>query len=488
MAGTRKDIAKLNGPWADELLWYARAVRAMQARNARDRTSWTYFGAIHGINIQSWLDQQIIGSAQDLPSAQEQDFIFNQCQHAGWFFPPWHRGYLAAFEKVLDDWIQSNGGPNDWALPYWNYLDDTAANARSIPPEFLATTLPDGSPNPLADVPRNGATVMGPQTWIPGDIALDGQTQSVSYTAAPGTVGYGGAISGFANQGNLPGALESNPHNLVHVMIGGPGPDAGWMSDPDFAALDPIFWMHHCNIDRLWAAWLSDTNNQQETSDAWKNGPFPRQFVMPNPAGGGDVFTPGETLPGGALEPIYDNLTDGTGITPTIVLAATGGAMPSLPTGLDRSSALMGANDKAIEVSNTTVSTNIIIENESDAPTAGMAPPVAKKYFLNLEGVRGSAASGVLVVSIVLPADDGGAPTVEPVDTVVFFGLAKASSTEGSHAGNGLSVAIDFTDIARRIGGDHLVSLDRFEVKLSQPDGNEAPITVQRVSVFAQAE
>jgi tyrosinase len=42
-------------------------------------------------------------------------------------------------------------------------------------------------------------------------------------------------------------------------MIGGDG----WMSDPDKAALDPIFWLHHANIDRLWAAWTKGVPNEK---------------------------------------------------------------------------------------------------------------------------------------------------------------------------------------------------------------------------------
>ncbi len=49
------------------------------------------------------------------------------------------------------------------------------------------------------------------------------------------------------------GALENQPHNLVHGRIGG---TEGWMSDANTAAQDPIFWPHHSNIDRLWERWL----------------------------------------------------------------------------------------------------------------------------------------------------------------------------------------------------------------------------------------
>ncbi|KAK1687691.1 hypothetical protein BDP55DRAFT_714015 [Colletotrichum godetiae] len=41
-------------------------------------------------------------------------------------------------------------------------------------------------------------------------------------------------------------------HNCVHVWTGGaePSPGIGHMSDIGVAAFDPIFWLHHCNVDR----------------------------------------------------------------------------------------------------------------------------------------------------------------------------------------------------------------------------------------------
>ena len=42
--------------------------------------------------------------------------------------------------------------------------------------------------------------------------------------------------------------LEINLHNTVHRWVGGNMLD---MSSPN----DPIFWLHHCNIDRLWGEW-----------------------------------------------------------------------------------------------------------------------------------------------------------------------------------------------------------------------------------------
>ncbi|KAG8745827.1 hypothetical protein FRC11_012942, partial [Ceratobasidium sp. 423] len=46
------------------------------------------------------------------------------------------------------------------------------------------------------------------------------------------------------------GSLEQ-PHNTLHLVLGG----IGHMMDPDFANFDPIFFLHHCNVDRLLAFW-----------------------------------------------------------------------------------------------------------------------------------------------------------------------------------------------------------------------------------------
>ena len=90
------------------------------------------------------------------------------------------------------------------------------------------------------------------------------------------------------------GSIESLPHNVIHGVIGGvaPGEDPndwrnfGLMSMPMTAALDPIFWLHHANIDRLWSVWLRDTLEEHVNPDqlTWLDGPADRQFVMPQTA------------------------------------------------------------------------------------------------------------------------------------------------------------------------------------------------------------
>ena len=44
-------------------------------------------------------------------------------------------------------------------------------------------------------------------------------------------------------------SLES-PHNSVHVALGWP------MTSVAVAAFDPAFWLHHCNVDRIYEGYL----------------------------------------------------------------------------------------------------------------------------------------------------------------------------------------------------------------------------------------
>ncbi|KAL0948486.1 hypothetical protein HGRIS_011054 [Hohenbuehelia grisea] len=42
-----------------------------------------------------------------------------------------------------------------------------------------------------------------------------------------------------------------DPHNLIHLIVGG----IGNMGDNSYAGFDPIFFLHHCNVDRILSLW-----------------------------------------------------------------------------------------------------------------------------------------------------------------------------------------------------------------------------------------
>ena len=203
------------------------------------------------------------------------------------------------------------GGPSNWALPYWNYF---GASESNIPPAFTAATLPDGSPNPLFVKARYGPLGSGnifvpippvSQSVMSNDLFTDSDTK----TKKPG---FGGPKTGFNHGSGSNGNLESNPHNQVHGAVGGSLPNGtyGLMSDPGIAALDPIFYLHHCNIDRMWAVW-NHAGNKNPTEPAWLNGPAAsgqREFVMPLPTNSSWVYTPDQMDDLSKVNYTYDTL------------------------------------------------------------------------------------------------------------------------------------------------------------------------------------
>ncbi|KAI9877781.1 MAG: hypothetical protein M1830_002847, partial [Pleopsidium flavum] len=51
-------------------------------------------------------------------------------------------------------------------------------------------------------------------------------------------------------RGGLYNSLE-NMHNAIHGLVG----NGGHMGSVPYSAFDPIFWLHHANVDRLFAIW-----------------------------------------------------------------------------------------------------------------------------------------------------------------------------------------------------------------------------------------
>jgi tyrosinase len=223
---TRKNIKNLT---ATELTALKNGVQVMKARslaNPNDPTGWIYQANIHGTS--------------DTPVQT----AWNTCQHTsgggGLFFLSWHRMYLHFFERIL----RAASGSPTLALPYWNYFD---AAARQIP---LAYRSPANASNPLW-VSTRGAT-MG----AGGSLPASAVNHATAFSYVP--------FNSFSS------SLEGTPHNVVHTTIG------GWMLTFQFAGRDPVFWLHHCNIDRLWNRWLSQGGGRTNPvgDPSWMNTVF----------------------------------------------------------------------------------------------------------------------------------------------------------------------------------------------------------------------
>jgi tyrosinase len=512
MSFTRKNVWELDGDWADPILWYARGVKAMKARALNEPTGWRFYGAIHGINQRLWKQLGYLSSSDTLPSSADIAAYWNECQHASWYFLPWHRGYLIAFEAIIRDAIANlPNAPKDWALPYWNYFKP---NQDRLPPAFASPDWPDGrGNNPLFVKQRYGPKNDG-NVHVPlNRVNLNALRNDPDFTgvASGGSPGFGGVATGFNHGIGVHGGIESQPHDQVHGLVGGRDPQTGvdgLMSDPDTAGLDPIFWLHHANIDRLWEVWGQIPASTGDPPDAnWVNGPpavGQRAFMLPMPSGVRFTYTPGEMSNLSSRNYEYDDLSPPPGGPQLVARLQRLGVTVAAATALARSTAmarpktveLLGANSQSLRLVGTEASTSVALDaavqrkvSASIQSVTAAEPTVPDRVFLNLENVRGLSDSTVFSVYINVP--EGKDPAQYPdhlAGSVALFGVRKATEADDQHAGDGLTFVIEITHLVDTLHLAGTLNVAQLHVQLVpvNPVPEDAQISIGRISVFRQ--
>ena len=217
----RRDIGTLT-PNDPIIVSYRKAITAMKALDADDPRSWTYQAAIHWTTV--------------LPEQRG----WNSCEHGTYFFWSWHRMYLYWFERI----VQKMADDPRWGVPYWNW---TSPKQRRLPEVFrdLSSELYVSQRNPIMN---NGRGELPPT--------------AVSYASGFSQVRFANAST----------SIEQAPHGAIHGLVGG---DTGWMGSVPTAAQDPIFYLHHSNVDRLWNLWLAQGGRSDPLNDTnWKGKRF----------------------------------------------------------------------------------------------------------------------------------------------------------------------------------------------------------------------
>ena len=483
----------------------------MKARPLADPTAWRFYGAIHGIDPPLWRQLGYLSSSDKMPDQAAIKRYWKQCQHGSWYFLPWHRGYLLQFEANIRAAVVKLGGPSDWALPYWNYFKP---NEFKLPPAFASPNWPDGQGNnplfvPQRYGPQNNGNVYVPLNKVNLNAMGDPDFTGV---ASGGSPGFGGVDTGFSHSGQVHGGIETQPHDYVHGLVGGSNPQnpnlPGLMSDPDTAGLDPIFWLHHGNIDRLWQVWCENPPSHVDPKDTkWLNGPASigeRAFSMPQPDGKPWDYTPGEMVDLSKLGYTYDDLSPAKppvqpaerlqrlGASPAAVEAMKGVA--AVPTG--KNVELVGASSGPLKIAGSEAATSVQLDagarnkvSQSLTLAARAAAPAPDRVFLNLENVRGLVDSTALDVYVGLP--DGANPADHPellAGSIALFGVRKASIADEEHAGQGLTLVLEITNIvdALHLGNAFDVSALNVRIVPENPVPEDAQISIGRVSIFRQ--
>ena len=428
MVHVRRNVYALN-PEGPEISALKTGVEAMKNTPEDDPRSWAYQAAIHG--------------SQRRPPDEQAARIWNMCQHASFFFLSWHRMYIYFFERIL----RAASGDPGLTLPYWNYSDPAQ---RALPEPFRE---PAARSNPLYVMERNAGINEG-ALLPPAAVAFEPTFNIANFLPRDAfRLSFGGGrIPSPEHFSNFTGALENQPHNIVHVLVGG----SGWMSNPDTAAQDPIFWLHHANIDRLWERWLDRGGDRANPVDdrVWIDTQFP--FLDED---GDEVGMSGREIVETAaqLDYVYDDEPAG----PVMIAAAQ--AVVSEVSGGEAEPRLVGSagterGEEMIELGAEPTTVAVELEGLTGGELAAVteASAAGERIVLGIDGVQYDEPPGITYeVYLNLPEE------MEPdytsnyyVGNVGFFGMEAHGHGEG-HEGGGhghpARLSFDVTDNVRAL-------------------------------------
>jgi tyrosinase len=430
------------------------------------------------------------------------DARWNHCTHGPGeveaFFLPWHRAYIYWFEVIVRAHVAALNGPADWTLPYWNYSfhgdADPVWPRSALPWVFCQERLPaedggPGEPNPL--------------------YIADRLKRGLPPTAA-GEPMYLGALTPYYNDSfaaddydDFNSILDNAPHGAVHVDVGTgdrPRGRTGWMHSTVTAAYDPIFWMHHAEIDRFWVAWNQDHDNPQgddwldATGDPqldtrwnfWKDGTLdapvrtlPREMLRPESLGAGfphsyqyatlpqlPAPTPGPGLGGPDL------------VGPEGILAEA----PMKP--------VHGESDAPVPIGDEPTTATVAL---SAPPQELLAEALPSRVRLHLEGISADAPAGNYAVYLNYPDADRETGGAVPHYVGLFstFGVEHGHGGHGGHGGHeghAAARAFDVTDIVSELDArgdwDESKATVTFVPTTPPPEGDVEPanLTVDRIA------
>jgi hypothetical protein len=425
-----------------------KAVATMKSHNTDSptsksyRLSWQYWGNMHGYfgtqspdgTIEAYIQYMkdnglwdpsyapyFAGITDQTPPDAVAKAVWAQCQHGTPWFYAWHRLYLYYFEKVL----QVSAGDPNLRLPYWDY-DNPAQLA--MPAEFTTPTYVNESgqtvPNPLFESRR------APGWATPSPNRLDAtDTNITSALKIPKLLDY--TSGGKAHQG-YQSVIENSPHGYVHCSV--MDCPVTVMGAVPYSSNDPIFWLHHANIDRTWDCWTSISGHTNPPGTTFNNKKF--SFVDQT---GTMVTKQVKVLFNGTLIDYKYEHGSNCG-TPTLAAAAPAAAaapmtaekLKSMKAKIGTGMLLGRAKAVAINAPSVTATMAVPAQAASMAHDLALLPQaeVPVKLELVLHGIHYQAHPGTMFHVFLARKDD---PTKRAlVGTISFF-----VSLRGPHAAHG---------------------------------------------------
>ncbi|EPS43056.1 hypothetical protein H072_2935 [Dactylellina haptotyla CBS 200.50] len=240
----------------------------------------SFFGiaSIHGAPFVAWPDSKANGNY---------DRGTGYCPHNANIFLPWHRPYLIMMEQqVYSAAIQiANKFPTSTRsryqaaakrvrLPFWDWANkDYQSHTPAIMKQSQIFVQDYNGPKTIQNPLFSYIFKSGENTFNTPGIQGQSQTKRGNYNGDEG-------LADRNMQGGFQGRRQSvydtlmvqsdfhsfadrleNIHGDVHNQIG------GFMPILWYSSYDPIFWLHHNNVDRLYAIWQAANPGRGFSSD-----------------------------------------------------------------------------------------------------------------------------------------------------------------------------------------------------------------------------
>ncbi|KAL1639538.1 hypothetical protein SLS58_007842 [Diplodia intermedia] len=256
---------------ADQWNLFLLAMQRFQSKPQTNKLSYYQVAGIHGRPYVNW---------DGVGPYTSQPYWPGYCPHSSNLFGTWHRPYISLFEQLVLQYANEivNETPagatktkyqtavKTLRFPFWDWAKKTTAGVIPGPlaQATIQVTFPQNGtstsiPNPLyayrfqviPDTNFDGSYANNRQTLRSSNAEANLQA---SYTSRRNTLltlfSKNQAYNTFSTDanGNTAPNLEGI-HNGVHNDIG------GYMQQIAYSAMDPIFAMHHANVDRIVAIW-----------------------------------------------------------------------------------------------------------------------------------------------------------------------------------------------------------------------------------------
>ncbi len=259
---------------------------------------------------------------------------FENLGHQNIGFLPWHREYLRRFERALQAEVPGV------AIPYWPWPLVPEPSALFSNNRVHRIFFSSSAQQPVGGLFADAGPANPPEWWPAGfrwriHPALQVGGAPVLRRGSPDNVWppTQAAMTALENSNQTPSGinpywmfwrnLEAGPraHNQGHNIVG------GYMMNPVFSPNDPLFWLHHAFIDRMWARWQA--NRRASSPGSTFQSHYPAQTDV-------SPFN-GQLPPNG--QRINDLMWPWVGSTPGYAVnapAAVQAMLPSVPASLER--------------------------------------------------------------------------------------------------------------------------------------------------------